>query len=205
MPGYDSLLTGIDGVATTSGDLAKAQAHWQAYLATLNGHSAPPVVFTYVGLPSSRQAMVATTIASQWSQALPGIKASAAPLPDVLLQYGDFPVQADDLPFLADYPDPQYFLSFPYSTGGGFNLWGSSVPSADALLAQADAMSDPAAQAARLKLYNQAEQQLVQQVATCPLFQYQTGYLLRTNIYGMRQNGMGIIPDNDWVTGYRTA
>lgn len=86
-----------------------------------------------------------------------------------------------------------------------FNIAGVSVPSADALLAQADAMIDSTEQAARLRLYNRAEQQLVQQVATCPLFQYQTGYLLRTIIDEMRQNGMGIIPDDDWVVGYRTA
>lgn len=70
-------------------------------------------------------------------------------------------------------------------------------------MAAADAMSDPAQQGARLQLYNQAEQQLIQQVATCPLFQYQSAYLLRTSIVGMRQNGMGLFPNDDWIKGYR--
>ncbi len=205
MPGYDASLTGIDGVTATSGDLAKAEAHWQAYLATLHGKAPPPIVFSYNGVTSA-QTITAQTVASQWSNAFPGLKASAAQvsISGPINAVPSIP-QVVRLLWLADFPDPQDFLSNLYATNGAYNIAGASVPSADTLLAQADATSDPSQQAVRMKLYNQAEQELVQQVATCPLFQYQSAYLLRTDIYGMRQNGMGIIADDDWVTGYRTV
>ncbi len=203
MPGYDPQLTGIDGVTATSGDLAKAESHWNAYLATLGGKAPPAVAYTYLG-GSNAQTIIASDVVAQWTSAFPGLKASKQE-PHGLLQAGPNPYQVAMGGWLADYPDPQDFLSQLYETGGAYNVWSSSVPSADALLATADATSDPAEQTARMKLYNQAEQALVQQVATCPLFQHQAGYLLRSSIYGMRQNGLGLFADDDWVTGYRTV
>jgi oligopeptide transport system substrate-binding protein len=204
MPGYNSHLTGIDGVTATSGDLAKAEAHWQAYLATLRGKAPPPVAYIY-SQASQAQVILANDVVAHWSNAFPGLSVSKK-IPEGLLQEGDVPqYQTARFGWLADYPDPQDFLSKLYSTSGVYNEWNSSVPSADALLAQADTISDPTEQASRLNRYNQAEQQLVQQVATCPLFQYQTGYLLRSSIYGLRQNGQGYFADDDWVMGYRTA
>jgi ABC-type transport system substrate-binding protein len=61
-----------------------------------------------------------------------------------------------------DYPDPQDFLSLLWTTTTPYNanLSHVSVPQADTLLAQADSMSD---QAARIPLYQQAEQLLGKQ------------------------------------------
>ncbi len=68
----------------------------------------------------------------------------------------------------ADYPDPQDFLSLLWTTHAAYNTRHISVPQADALLSQADGMSD---QSARIPLYQLAEQLLVNQAAAIPLYQ----------------------------------
>jgi ABC-type transport system substrate-binding protein len=69
----------------------------------------------------------------------------------------------------ADYPDPQDFFSNLWTTHAHYNDGHVSIPQVDRLCAQADGMSD---QAARVPLYQQAEQLLVSQVAAIPLYQF---------------------------------
>ncbi len=70
--------------------------------------------------------------------------------------------------WLADYPDPQDFLSLLYETGAPNDYFEASVPDADAQLKQADAIFDPSQDSQRMSLYNQAEQSLVNNVASLP-------------------------------------
>lgn len=101
-PGYDPSLTGIAGVST-SGDLGKAEAHWRACLASLDGKPVPPVAHYYEGGVSS---IVADTLTAQWSAAFPGLKSVARDLfpgaPLVPLTAADLQVSA--LGWFADYP-----------------------------------------------------------------------------------------------------
>jgi ABC-type oligopeptide transport system substrate-binding subunit len=68
----------------------------------------------------------------------------------------------------ADYPDPQDFLSLLCTTHAAYNQTHVGVPQADALLARADGMSDLAA---RIPLYQLAEQLLINAGAVIPLYQ----------------------------------
>ena len=63
------------------------------------------------------------------------------------------------------------FVSPVWTAQSEVNISNVNMPQVDTLLAQADGMSD---QAARLLLYQQAEQLLVNRVAAIPLFQTMT-------------------------------
>jgi ABC-type oligopeptide transport system substrate-binding subunit len=73
------------------------------------------------------------------------------------------------------------------------------VPGADQLMAQAEAQSDPSARLAR---YQQAEQQLVQQAAACPLFQYQQLYRVRSYVREYALDALGEVPMDVWAQVY---
>src|SRR4029077_226249 len=94
-----------------------------------------------------------------------------------------------------DYPDPQDFLSLLWKTGVDNNLSHVSMPQVDALLAGADGMRD---QAARLPLYQQSEQLLVNQGAANPLFQTMTVYAVRSRMVGWRIAPTGVTPLSVW-------
>jgi ABC-type transport system substrate-binding protein len=83
-----------------------------------------------------------------------------------------------------------------YST---YSPTGVSVPAADTLLDQADASTD---QALRARLYQQAEQLLVNQVAAIPLFQSETVYVMRTRVVNWRVAPTGQTPLSVWQTTY---
>jgi peptide/nickel transport system substrate-binding protein/oligopeptide transport system substrate-binding protein len=205
MPGYYPQLLGIDGVTATTGDLAMAQAHWATYLATLHGKPVPAVKLSInTGFPTQQR--LANALVEQWSAAFPGVQISSGPfyIGGILILHEEDTrhFQAFRFAWQADYPDPQDFLSLLYSSTSPYNNMNASVPDADTLLAAADTLSSPDLQAARLALYNQAEQELMQQVAACPLFQGQSAYRLRSYVVGMQQSSLGLFPNDDWLAGY---
>ena len=100
----------------------------------------------------------------------------------------------------ADYPDPQDFLSLLYASDSPYNEQSASLPAADALMQQADALND---MRQRAPLYNQAEQLLIDNVAVCPLLQYVNHYALRTWVKGdFAEDARGVFPNDAWVSGY---
>ncbi len=203
MPGYYPQLTGIDGTSTTTGDLAKAQAHWEAYLSTLHGAPLPTMtveVYTY----TAALKYLHNYLEAAWTTAFPQVAGHFvdSPFPHTILAEQAPPATIFKFGWLADYPDPQDFLSRLHASGAPNNLAKSSVPDADALMSAADRLSAPAQQSARMSAYHQAEQELIQQVAACPLYQTQIAYLLRPYVSGMRQTSLGLIPNNDWIAGY---
>ena len=72
-----------------------------------------------------------------------------------------------------------------------YNTRDSSVPQADALLAQADGMSDLSA---RIPLYQRAEQLLVNQAAAIPLYQPLRNMRVRSHVVGWRIAPTGLTP-----------
>jgi ABC-type transport system substrate-binding protein len=74
-----------------------------------------------------------------------------------------------------------------------------SDPQVDTLLAQADGMSD---QAARIPLYQQAEQILIKKVAAIPLYQTVAVYAMRSRVADWRIAPTGVTPLSVWQTAY---
>jgi len=79
-----------------------------------------------------------------------------------------------ELGWVADYPDPQNFLDVLFHSGAEENIGEYHNPRFDALLEQARAERDGKA---RLALYRQAEELLVQDAACLPLF-FDVDYVL---------------------------
>jgi oligopeptide transport system substrate-binding protein len=120
----------------------------------------------------------------------------------ILQQYPD-PYSTSPLSLFGwsdDYPDPEDFLTLLYTSDSPYNTQSASIPAADALMKQADALPD---MAQRLPLYNVAEQLLIDNVAACPLFQYVNHYALRPWVKGgFVEDARGVFPNDAWVSGY---
>jgi oligopeptide transport system substrate-binding protein len=72
-----------------------------------------------------------------------------------------------DTGWIADYPDPQDFIDILFRTAAQNNTGGYSNPQLDSLLDRAAIKQDPNT---RLKMYQDAEQMVVQDAAILPLF-----------------------------------
>lgn len=210
MPGYvppgstsPAAITGPDGVTATTGDQAKALQHWQAYLATLNGKPVPPISFTYTqGTNTDKQ--FAEGQQAQWKQVLNV---------NVTLKGESFTQFLKDTAFssnfnssyfgwIDDYPHPQDFLTGLLLTGTTYNTQNASVPAADTLMKAADAA--PTLQAG-IPQYLQAEQLLINQVATCPVYQSENFYVVRPYVKGYFEAASGVTPLTTWDTVYITT
>jgi ABC-type transport system substrate-binding protein len=96
------------------------------------------------------------------------------------------------LRWMADYLDPQDFLSVMLHTGTQENGAYYSNPQFDALCDRADVLQDPAK---RIALYQQAERIVVEDAAWIPLY-YQTDLeLWNPAVKGVRESLMGHLPN----------
>jgi oligopeptide transport system substrate-binding protein len=112
------------------------------------------------------------------------------------------------LAWVAEYPDPQDWLTRQFDSGVPNNSmnYGQNT-STDAALQQltqkqmeeADANSQANA---RIQTYQKAEQQLVNDVAWIPMSQTTAVFLRKSYVIGMLDNEMGQIPPDDWASIY---
>ncbi len=198
MPGFNPTITGPDGVTSTTGDDAVAARHWAAYLTTSGASPSTPIPYLYDASDPTAK-LVAQTLAAQWEQAL-GVQiilrgeSHAAWQRDV--DTGNYVLAPVSAP--VNYPDPQDILSRLFRSTSDVQL--PDVPAADILMAQADASGDAAT---RLQEYQRAEQLLVTNVVTCPLFQSQAFYEVRdvcVQNWSIAPNGL--TPLDAWVATF---
>ena len=76
-------------------------------------------------------------------------------------------LQAFSLAWQADYPDPHTFVDVLFRTGSSINNTNYSNPEVDTLLEQANVEADPVR---RIKLYQEAEEMIVEDAAWLPLW-----------------------------------
>ncbi|MDQ6692908.1 MAG: peptide ABC transporter substrate-binding protein [Chloroflexota bacterium] len=101
-----------------------------------------------------------------------------------------------------DYPDPQDWLYALFDStfiqgvgpGTGNDPGYSNKSGFDKLVEQANTMADPAKQADRYKLYNQAEQQLLKDAPIVPLYQTTRFWEVRPEFTGYGTNASFIYP-----------
>jgi len=107
--------------------------------------------------------------------------------------------------WIADYPDPQDWLTLQFDVGTPYNTMNygqnnsadaSKQQSVQKQLEQADLMLD---KAARLQAYNSAEQQLVNDVAWLPIYQFVLNYLIKPCVVGFTLNGLQLTPPDSWA------
>jgi peptide/nickel transport system substrate-binding protein/oligopeptide transport system substrate-binding protein len=104
--------------------------------------------------------------------------------------------------WLADYPDPQDWLSLQFHGGTsyvGTNYTKFVDPALDRLMDQADINTN---QAARMQQYNVIEQQLVNASPEIPYNQAKAYWLQRSWVHGFGLNSLQIMPDINWPSVY---
>jgi oligopeptide transport system substrate-binding protein len=118
-------------------------------------------------------------------------------------------LQMWDLAWIGEYPDPQDWLSLQFGRGvpdNNMNYGQNTSQTAtrqqmtQQLLEDADANFQPAA---RLRTYQQAEQQIVNDVGWLPMEQVTSSFLRTPYIVGIVDNAQSIIPPDDWAHIYR--
>jgi oligopeptide transport system substrate-binding protein len=213
MNGYNPALTGPDGTQNLKGNSTLAKTllmkglqaeHWSSIA------QMPPITLTYASGVSSFGQEVAAMI-GMWKKAL-GVTVTADPvdyntlLADVTAATNNPQgLQMWGLAWVGEYPDPQDWLTRQFDAGVPNNNmnYGQNVSNDAAqqqntqhLLEAADAnfQAQP-----RLQAYQQAEQQLVNDVAWLPVEQVTQVYLLKPYVIGMVNNPQGQIPPDDWA------
>lgn len=213
MPGYNPNLRGPDGTSSLTGNPRQAQAllrqglqeeHWNS-LAQL-----PPLKLTYATGVSSFDQEVQMLV-SMWQKVL-GVTVTPDPvdsntlLDEVSAATGNTQgIQMWGLSWVAEYPDPQDWLSRQFGNGSVFNNMNygqntSSDVARQQLTQQQLLKADSNVQSgARLQMYQLAEQQLVNDVAWLPLEQVTSVFLRKSYVAGMVDNGLGLLPPDEWA------
>ena len=109
-------------------------------------------------------------------------------------------LQAFSLGWQADYPDPHTFVDVLFRTGSSINNTNYSNPEVDALLEQANVEADPVR---RVKLYQQAEEIIVEDAAWLPLWWGVEGkVLVKQHIEGLTFPPLSVpIYQYVWIDG----
>lgn len=223
MPGYNPNLQCPFG-APTSGDITKARALFQQGLREerLTLATFPPVKLTYQSNTPALDGEI-MTMRQQWQQVL-GVTVTTQVMdftqlltaevktlcttPDYLAHCWNRGLQMWAAAWAADYPDPQDWISLQFGRGAPNNQWnyGQNL-SATAFEQRRLQRRMPLADVeenltARLALYNQIEQQLVNEVAWMPIDQRDTSAILKPYVIGQVYNASSLIPPNDWGSIY---
>jgi oligopeptide transport system substrate-binding protein len=96
--------------------------------------------------------------------------------------------------WIADYPNPQDFLDILFSSGSSYNYGAYSNLEVDSLIQQANEESD---QTKAFTLYQQAEQEIVNDAACLPLNFGETYLLVQPYVKNFSINALGIMDFND--------
>jgi peptide/nickel transport system substrate-binding protein/oligopeptide transport system substrate-binding protein len=170
----------------------------------------PPITLTYASGISNFDQEVSAMI-SMWRKVL-GVTVTAHPvdyntlLADVTAATNNPQgLQMWGLAWVGEYPDPQDWLTRQFDAGvpnnnmnygQNYSNDAARQQSTQRLLETADAnfQSQP-----RIQAYQNAEQQLVNDVAWLPMEQVTQVYLLKPYVIGMSANPQGQIPPDDWA------
>jgi peptide/nickel transport system substrate-binding protein/oligopeptide transport system substrate-binding protein len=226
MPGFDVglLNPAPDSTQSLTGNLAaalslmrKAQADCPAtpsatepdYCPYITGSTPLPITLN-VPKEDSTRVQIATLAAQQWTTAL-SVNIQTKPitfqeLVGNLIKPGETPPALNPMAlwqigWIADYPDPQDWLSLQFTTTASNNSEGYSDPKLDALLSAADVQSNFTK---RMQLYNQAEQQVVNQSIWIPYQQTKSYWRVRTYVHGFGFSSIGLMEDINWPKVYIT-
>ncbi|TME12942.1 MAG: peptide ABC transporter substrate-binding protein [Chloroflexi bacterium] len=215
MPGFNPNLTSPDGTQSLKGNPAQARALLQMGLKEENLAALPPIKLTY-----AMSANVAyfdqevTAMIKMWHDVL-GVTVTPIAidynslLTQVTLATGNAAgLQFWGLTWVAEYPDPQDWLTRQFDSGVPNNNMNygqntsSNVAKQQMQQQQLEKADSNSSEDVRIQTYQQAEQQLVNDVAWMPMEQVTSNFLRKTTVIGIVDNAQGIIPPNDWANVY---
>ncbi len=181
LPGFNRDLSGVDYDVSKAKELITTSSYGDV-------SRLPPITITtsgWGGLISKEL----EAIVYQWRQNL-GVEVKVRQLePERFLYH--LKAEKDEMflmGWVADYPHPQNFLEILFRTGGESNYSDYSNPEVDALLDMASVEPD---NELSLALYQQAEQKLVEDVASLPLWFGKNYVLSKPYVTGYDLNAMG--------------
>jgi oligopeptide transport system substrate-binding protein len=187
MPGYNKNLVGLGFDVNKAQDLIKASKYGDV-------SKLPEITLAIAGAGGSADP-VTQALVYQWKQNL-GVNVTVRQLEPQA--YSTNPLQDQDqmcdFGWVADYPHPQDFLDILFSSGSAFNYGGYSNSKVDTLIQQADQTSN---QTQAFTLYQQAEQQIVNDAACLPLTYGETYLLVQPYVKNVSINALGIIDFNE--------
>ncbi|QBD74794.1 peptide ABC transporter substrate-binding protein [Ktedonosporobacter rubrisoli] len=215
MPGYNPDLKGPSGISNTSGDPEMAKKLFDEGLKEegLTRQSLPPLTLTIYNV-SADDGREASVVQQMWQQVL-GVSVkvdsmesnayrkavdATAHNPKGLIMWGAY--------WKADYPDPQNWMSTLFDKDAYFNSENYSVnqssnvadqQKAVDLMKQADANMD---QTARMKQYNQAEQQVVNDVAWIPMYQMENLKVVKPCVQNYPYDAQFVPAPDSWANIY---
>ncbi len=216
MPGYNPNLTGPLGTKSTSGNPQLAK---QLFQQGLQEEGLTLATFPTVTLTTSSQGAADArnefAVAQQMWKDVLGVNVRIDDIDQAkLLSERSNSVnnpnglQMWELYWSADYPDPQDWLTLIFGKGSsknGLNYGQNKTPFAaeeqtnQQLMEQADGNPDPTS---RIQQYNQAEQNLVNDVAWIPRFQFTYDFVRKPCVVGIKDNAQSFIPQDDWGSIY---
>ena len=172
IPGYSEDLAGLEF------NISKAQ---QLLAESSYRDGLPPIVLSVqgscAGVPS-----IDVAIAYMWQENLGiDIEVEALDFSTLIQEAREGELQAFEVGWIADYPDPENFLDMIFHCGSVENYTGYCNSSVDALLEQARVTSDIDG---RMELYHLAEQAIVQDAPCLPLWFGQNYYLVKPYVKG---------------------
>jgi oligopeptide transport system substrate-binding protein len=216
MTGYNTNLTGPDGVKGTSGDPALAKQLLQQGLKA-EGYSSvaklPPITLTYSSAGVQATSDEVAAIQQMWQNVL-SISVKTDDI-DINTLFADEskgannPLQFYSGPgWIADYNHPSDFTTLQFDAGASQNSMnygqnkGTGAAEQQAVqkeLEKADATTDPTASIAA---YNDAEQKLVNDVAWLPMEQGTASGLLKPCVQNFQTNAEGLVAPDAWSKVY---
>ncbi|GCE49093.1 peptide/nickel transport system substrate-binding protein/oligopeptide transport system substrate-binding protein [Thermosporothrix hazakensis] len=217
IPGHNPDLTGPTGVQSTSGDPAKAKTLLEEGMKESGYTRAtfPQITLTYASnVPKDAHDMI---IASQeaWKSVL-GIDVKLETVERVKL--GDLVDQTYKNPkglqmwfygWGSDYPDPQNWISLLFHKDSTYNSYNyaqnDKMPNYQDQLETVKLMEkadEDTNQQERLKLYQQAEQRLVNDVAWIPMYQTTDPTVVKPCVKGYSPTAQGLPAPDHWSRIY---
>ncbi len=215
MPGYyDALTAPGSNTRIVTGDAEKAQTLIKSYFSTCKCDGLLEFKFYYPSGNTDRL-HTAQAMKNMWETVLSGnwgkvtVDLTEVSFHDLVTAYfpatagnhkGPFDMSMWMLGWVADYPDPQDWLSLQFAPGSPNNVSnyqdGANNFTAWKLCQQADVEQDPVK---RMDLYHQAEQQLVDTVAWLPYAQPKGIWRIKTYIQGYNPSSLRLLSDLDWA------
>jgi oligopeptide transport system substrate-binding protein len=187
LPGYNKDLMGLSFDVNKANELIKDSKYGDA-------SKLPPISLVIGGAGGSAGPLIESLV-YQWKQNL-GVDVSVHELEPE--EYGSNPLQGSDQMYyfgwIADYPYPQDFLDILFSSTSSYNYGGYSNPQVDSLIQQANQESD---QTKAFALYQQAEQQMVNDAACLPLTFGENYLLIQPYVKNLTLNALGNMNFNE--------
>ena len=180
LPGYNSNVGHIPFDPATARELLASSRY---------ADNLPDIVLTSAG-QGATAGPVLDTIIAMWADNL-GVNVEVQ-LSETALFFQDLDtgdIQMFDSGWIADYADPQNFIEFKFYSQniGTTNDVRYSNPDVDALIERAQTEQD---EEARLRLYQEAEQIILDEAAWIPLFHDKDAILVKPNVVGFEASPM---------------